>query len=172
MAKRRSKGEGSIFFWKTKFMDCAITLPDGRKKRKYSKNQKEVRDWLVDQRKNLKDGLFVDDQKLTVGEFVERWFADVKSPLLRPSTLISHESIIKNHIVPEIGYVRLRDLSPAHLQALYTKRLREGKSKRTVKYIHTIMHQSSDETTNGDWLPEMLPMRSSRRFPTKHLLSH
>jgi integrase len=153
MAKRRSKGEGSIFFLdEKKLWAAAITLPDGKKRRKYSKNQKDVREWLIKQRKAAQDGLLVDDRKLTVGEFIDRWFNDVKYPNLRPATRITVESIIRNHIKPELGDIRLKELTPIHIQNLYTQKLNDGLSTRTVKYIHTILHQSIDQALKWGFL--------------------
>ena len=45
MSKRRSRGEGSIYR-RTDGLWCAqITLPNGKRKTKYAKTQKETRDW-------------------------------------------------------------------------------------------------------------------------------
>jgi integrase len=63
-------------------------------------------------------------------------------PLLRPATIQAHESIIRNHIKPEIGDIRLSELKPLQLQALCSKKLKSGLSNRTVKYIKTILHQA------------------------------
>ena len=145
LAKRRSKGEGSIYLRKDGLWVAQINLPTGKRKVKYSRNQKEVREWLLEQRKALFDGVLVSPTKVTVEQFLNRWMEDIKGPTIRPSTLISHESIIRNHILPEIGEIKLTQLTPAHLQNLYSQKLKSGLSKRTVKYIHTIMHQTLDQ---------------------------
>lgn len=46
MPKRRSRGEGSIIPRKDGLWTGEITLPDGKRKTKYAKSQKEDRDWL------------------------------------------------------------------------------------------------------------------------------
>lgn len=146
MAKRRSRGEGTVFYREDKNLWTAVlTLPDGKKRYKYARSQKEAREWLLQERKALQDGIVVDDQHLTVGQFIDRWLEDVKVPVLRPSTLESHRSLIRNHIKPELGHIRLRGLSPAHLQNLYTTRLKAGLSKKTVRTIHMILHQTLDQ---------------------------
>jgi integrase len=60
---------------------------------------------------------------------------------MQPSTIVSNESIIRLHIKPELGPIRLTKLSPMHLQNLYSSKLKAGLSKRTVRYIHTILHK-------------------------------
>ena len=104
MAKRRrSRGEGTIYKNQKKDLWVAqITLPNGQRKSKYSKSQKVVREWLLEKRREINDGIFIDDGKVTVGEFLQRWFTDIAQPRLKDSTIISHESIIRNHIMSEI----------------------------------------------------------------------
>jgi hypothetical protein len=60
MAKRRSRGEGSMYFWEKKGLWVGkLTLPDGKRKGKYAKTQKEIKDWLLKERGKLsKDSIF------------------------------------------------------------------------------------------------------------------
>lgn len=144
MGKRRSRGEGSIFYYEKKGLWVAEITINGKTRRKYEKSQKEARAWLLEMRKQAAGGMVVDDRKLTVSQFIDRWFDDVAKPALRPATIQAHESIIRNHIKPEIGDIRLSELTPLQLQALCSQKLKDGLSNRTVKYIRTIMHQALD----------------------------
>ena len=145
MAKRRSRGEGSLFYSEKKGLWVAEFTLNGKSRRKYEKTQKEARGWLLEMRKQAAGGMVVDDRKLTVSKFVDRWFEDVAKPSLRPATIQAHESIIRNHIKPEIGDIRLSELTPLQLQTLCSQKLKSGLSNRTVKYIRTIMHQALDQ---------------------------
>lgn len=143
MAKRRSRGEGTIFYSKKVSRWIGqLTLPDGRKKTKKGKTQGEVKKWLLTQRKAVQDGNYLKDDFYTVEAFLNRYIADVATNTLSPRTLISYKYLIKNHIVPEIGSIRLSQLRPERLQALYTKKLSERLSRRTVQYIHHFLHTS------------------------------
>ena len=51
--------------------------------------------------------------KITVREYMEDWVENHGRANLRPSTFASYKGYIKNHIVPAIGDVQLRNLSPA-----------------------------------------------------------
>jgi integrase len=53
-------------------------------------------------------------------------------------------SLINHHILPEIGNIRLTALRPDHLQKLYADKLTGGLSKRTVQFIHSIIHKALD----------------------------
>lgn len=140
MGKKRSHGEGTIFQEKSGLWVAEI-YHDGKKRRKRSKSQKVVRDWLLVQREAIQKGLWVDDNRITVGQFLDRYYNDIATHTLRPKTLVSYESIIRLHLKPDLGELRLTQLTPAHLQNLYSKKLNSGLSNRTVQYIHAVIHR-------------------------------
>ena len=130
MTKRRSRGEGTIFYSeKVSRWIGQLTLPDGKKKSKKGKTQSEVKKWLLAQRKAIQEGNYLKDESYTVEAFLNRYIADVATNTLSPRTLLSYKYLIRNHIVPEIGSIKLYQLRPEHLQALYTKKLSEGLSR-------------------------------------------
>jgi integrase len=144
MGKRRSRGEGSIFYYEKKGLWVAELTLDGKTRRKYEKTQKEARAWLLEMRKQAASGVVVDDRRMTLGQFMDRYYQDIALHSLRPKTLESYESLIRVHIKPGLGSVRLSSLTPAHIQKFYSDKLRSGLSKRTVQYIHSILHKALD----------------------------
>jgi integrase len=146
LAKRRAKGEGSIYFNKGLGLWIAqITLPTGKRTSKSDKTQKVVMDWLIEQRNKANEGLYVTDDRIKLGEFLDRFLGDVAVHYLRPRTFESHNGYVQNHIKPELGNIRLNQLRPDQVQAFYTKKLSEGLSKRTVQYMHAILHKALDQ---------------------------
>lgn len=141
MAKRRAKGEGSIFKEKSGYWCATIILPGGKQKRKRSKSQQVVRDWLLGQRQAQHDNLLLKDERITVGDFFDRFMSDVAVHSLAPSTIHSYRYLIRDHIKPEIGHIKLINLRPDHLQNLYSTKLNAGLSKRTVQYIHAVIRR-------------------------------
>ncbi len=141
MSKRRAHGEGTIYQRADGLWVAQITLPNGKRKAKYSKTQKVVKDWLLEQREAIKKGLWLDNTKITLSEFLDRFLKDVASHTLKPKTLVSYESIIRLHINPEIGSLKLAALTPVQLQTLYSNKLNAGLSKRSVQYIHAVIHK-------------------------------
>jgi hypothetical protein len=71
--KRRPKGEGALFTDSRGYWIGEITLPSGKKKRKYSKLQKEVKDWLREQRNAIHAGNWVEKEKVTFEDFLNRY---------------------------------------------------------------------------------------------------
>lgn len=165
----RSKGEGSIYYReKQKLWAGEISLPGGKKKTKYAKTQKEVRVWLEDQKKALRDGTIVTDEKTTVEEYMRKWYEEVARHKLRLSTQSTNSSILKKHIYPALSDVKLSKLTPSHLQALYSEKLNEGLSKRTVKYIHTLIHKALDHALKMGLVSRNVAEAVESPVPDKH----
>jgi integrase len=122
-----------------------ITLPDGKRRRKRSKSQKVVRDWLLSQRDSVRDGLVVSDEKITVGQFIDRYIADVATHTLKPKTLQEYKYLIRLHIKPALGSTRLAKLTPIHVQRFYSEKLNSGLSKRTVQFMHSVLHKALEQ---------------------------
>ena len=143
MVKRRSKGEGSIFYSKKENTWIAeINLPDGTAKRKRSKRQQVVRDWLLDARKSIQTGVLPKNDQITVSQFMDRYFEDVVKLSVRPTTFIANESLLRLHIKPMIGKIKLTQLRPDHLQTLYAEKRKSGLSPRMVQMIHSVIHKA------------------------------
>lgn len=146
MAKRRTKGEGSIYYNRTDARWVAqITLPNGHRRGRKSKVHKEVRDWLTDQRSKLLEGLYVTDDQIRLGTFLNRYMNDVAKHSLRPRTYERYDSIIRNHIIPDLGNIKLSALRPDQVQALYSAKLNQGLSEQSVRYIHAVLHKSLNQ---------------------------
>lgn len=82
--------------------------------------------------------------KMTFKEFLDnRWLPDYAEPELKISTIEGYKSIIKNHIAPGLGDIKLDKLSPGDLQGYMADRKRNGGlSSRTILQHYRIIHQS------------------------------
>jgi len=152
-SKRRSRGEGSIGRRSDGLWMARITLPSGKRKTKYGKTQKEVRDWLSEMQTANRQGTWSDSQNVTVGAFLERYLADVVAHTLRPKTQESYNLLTRKHLIPELGNIRLLALRPSHLQTFYSAKLAEEYSKRTVQYLHSILHKALSQAVRWDMVP-------------------
>jgi site-specific recombinase XerC len=62
-------------------------------------------------------GTWTDDQRQTVGEYLDRWLVR-KAPGLKPRTVDTYRSHIEPDIRPELVRLKLRDLRPEHVYAM------------------------------------------------------
>ena len=151
MAKKRSRGEGSVFWDSSKERWCAeITLPNGKRKKKRAKTKKAVQDWLFDIRKQIKDNLPFLENEDTVGLYFRRYMDQVAIHSVKPSTFKSYNHWVSKHVIPEIGHIKLKELKPGHLQSLYAQKLSEGLSKRSVQYIHALIRKIMNQAVKAN----------------------
>ncbi len=86
--KRRSRNEGSIFCRQSKKLRVAkTTLPDGKNRLKYAREQKAVREWLQAQQSQPRQGLLPKDDTVTVAQFHANHMETVGKHTLRPKTI-------------------------------------------------------------------------------------
>src|SRR5215207_2808383 len=98
-------------------------------------------------------GLVFDAGALTVGEYLDRWLADSVRDTVRQRTWERYEQICRVHIVPALGRVKLRALSPTHVRGLYRAKLDADLSPRTVQYVHTTLHEALKDAVADGLVP-------------------
>ncbi len=140
MSKKRSHGEGSIYRRKDSRWVAQVTL-QGRQLYKYFHTQFEAREWLQETQNQIRGGLTLAAAQITVDEFLREWL-DANKASLRPKTFFQYEQVFQQYLSPGIGRVKLKELSPSVIQALYNTNLRSGKSERTVLLVHAVLHSA------------------------------
>jgi integrase len=145
MAKRRGNNEGSI----TKRSDgrymaryIVQTAEGPKRKTLYGKTRADVSEKLTKAMADRDNGLVFDAKNLTVGEYLDKWLNESVRDTVRPSTYERHEALIRLHLVPALGRVKLKALSAVHVQSLYRDRLDSGLAPATVQKIHVVLHKA------------------------------
>jgi integrase len=139
MAHRRANHEGSIFYRESRREWVAQVSLNGRRLTKYAKTQRECRDWVRSMLIKIDNGLTYQGTQLTVASFIETWM-DGKQLSRRPQTVVLYRRIVDLHVLPVLGKLRLQEIQPAHLKALYLAKKEEGRGARTIQMIHIVMH--------------------------------
>ena len=106
------------------------------------KNQELCRERL-DQLKSERSGGMLPETSTqdTIEVFVARWLA-AKAGTVRESTLTRYGQLLRRHVVPTLGKKRLLEVKPDALQRLYSDKVADGLSPRTVHHIHTVLHNA------------------------------
>ncbi len=96
-----------------------VHTPDGPKRKLiYGKKYRDVERKLAEARGDAARGIVFDDENLTVEKYLDRWLSDSVRGSVRVSTHERYRQIVRLHIKPVIGRVRLKALTPAHVQTL------------------------------------------------------
>ncbi len=154
--KSRANGDGDVFPRKNKAGQTtsyrgAYVGPDGKRRYVSGKTKEEARKALREARANADAGLVFDAGAVTLAAYLDRWLADSVRDTVRQRTYERYESIVRVHISPALGRMKLRALTPAHARALYRQKLDAGLSPRTVNYIHVTLHKALSQAV-GDGL--------------------
>jgi integrase len=141
---KRGQNEGSIYKRKDGRWEAAITLPGtgGRRKRIYGKTQREVLQKQAALRRDLDQGLPMQTERQTVGQFLDRWLVDVAKPKVRAKTHHSYAQLVRLHLKPALGRHQLAKLEPQHVQAMMNQKLADGLSPRTVQYLRAVLRRA------------------------------
>ena len=138
MAKRRGNHEGTIFKRDNGTWRAQLSL-NGHRLSYTGKTQQECHEWVKQTHRKIDAGRALPGALKPLDEFLSGWLVSIKSSI-QPSTWHLYRQIIRDHILPDLGQVKLRDLRPEHIQSLYDSKLESGASPRTVQSIHTVLH--------------------------------
>ncbi len=125
----------------------------GKQKSVYGKTVKECREKLTEALSNADKGLVFASGNISVGEYMDRWIEDSAKGDLAPRTYHNYKLQIRQHIKPGIGRVKLSQLSPANVQALYAAKLRDGMASSSVRYIHAVLHRALEQAVRFGMIP-------------------
>jgi integrase len=135
---KRGNGEGSV----TQLADGrwqARVSEGGRRKAYYGRTREEAAGKLVDAMADARKGLPLPNERRTLGDFLEQWLEDSVKSRLRPNTLHGYSVNVRRHIIPALGKVPLARLTPQQVQRLLNDLRKDGKSARTVQYVHATL---------------------------------
>jgi integrase len=111
--------------------------------------KKEAEKKLSELLHRLDNGTFIKPSKTDLEEYLMRWLKDYAWANLAPRTAEGYEHIIKQHIIPLLGRIRLDQLKPEHLQSYYAEKLNHGRrdgtgglSPKTVRHHHITLHDA------------------------------
>ncbi|HBB27657.1 MAG TPA: hypothetical protein DC000_00105 [Clostridiales bacterium] len=123
---------------------------DGSYKRKmvYADTQKELELKVAELKLNVENGTLVDDENMTVEIWANKWLETYKNNIATNS-IKNYKTTIKNHIAPEIGHIKLKDLREKHVQQLVNKKSESGLTRGTDYIVMTMKQMLKKAVKNG-----------------------
>jgi integrase len=116
----------------------------------YGRSRADVRAKLRELARTAAAGVSLAGGRQTMQEYLERWIDDVAASRVRSTTLRGYGQVVRVHVVPAIGGVRLDKLTGQDLARLYADRLAAGRSARTVELIHAVLHSALRQAVRWD----------------------
>ncbi|MCY7365123.1 MAG: tyrosine-type recombinase/integrase [Frankiaceae bacterium] len=149
MAKRRrSNGDGAVYQTKDGRWRATVDLgwAKGTRQRKYLSGptkaavSRSVREALAQVESGVpltRDGIGP-----TVEEWLWYWHDNVQVRRVREATLSAQEVIIRRHLVPNLGRVRLRELTPEQAEATLVRLEGPGFNSTSVLKVHRCLSRA------------------------------
>lgn len=151
------KGDKQYEYWEARYT-IGFDSGTGKQVQKSvsGKTQKEVAQKLKELTAALDAGTYIAPSKVTVGQWLDLWQQDYLVDV-RPSTVTSYEAIIRNHIKPKIGAIRLDSLTTQDIQEFYNRlrfpsENRKALSAKTIKNIHGILHHALQQAMLNNYI--------------------
>jgi len=162
--QRRSAGEGSISEYQVKkkahakdngkryLIKIRVTDSEGisrqvlrrgfTDKKDAQRALLELRNWSNDPKRATHDAA-----ALTTGDYLDDWLDGLQ---LAPQTLSSYRRLVRLHMKPYLGQIRLQQLTGPKITAMYRTLERGGKadgsgnglSAKTVRYVANVLHRA------------------------------
>lgn len=160
MAKKRQRGNGAGTVYARKNKDGKIIgyrgsyfTPDGKRRYISGRTKTETERALRKATAERDGGLVFDAGTIALGQYLDRWLKNSVQNTVRRSTYIRYEGLVRNHIKPSIGRIKLKGLTPTHVRSLYREKLDSGLSPRSVNYIHVTLHKALEQAILDGLIP-------------------
>lgn len=151
MAKKRANGEGTIRQRKDGRWEGLYTV-NYKRKSIYGKTQEEVRKKLNKILNDIDNNIYVEDSKITVGEWLNTWLYDYKKNTVKQKTFEGYETLVRVHLIPAFSKIQLKKLTVDHVQKFINAKVKDGLSSRTIRYINTLLHGALKQAVNNGLL--------------------
>ena len=156
MTRKRGNGEGSRprkrpdGRWEARY--TLYTSEGPKRKTLYGKTRQEVADKLACVLSDRVQGLTFEAGGLKLREYLDRWLLNIRDTV-RQRTWERYEQIVRVHIKPTLGRIKLKGLTPTHVRGLYREKLDSGSSPRTVQYIHITLRKALQDAVSDGLIP-------------------
>jgi integrase len=151
MSRRRASGEGTLTFDERRglWVGRVSSLVDARRRAVYGRTQAEAREKLRRAVRDAEHGLVALSENSRVRDYLDQWLdvvrSRVESGALAPSTAAGMERDVRRVLVPKLGAVALRKLTPGHVEAMFGQLQAEGYAPKTARHVRgTLSRALSD----------------------------
>ncbi|MGH7926394.1 MAG: site-specific integrase [Candidatus Binatia bacterium] len=115
----------------------------------------------------VETGLDFNATKWTFGEYADRWLQS-KAKKVRPKTIQRYSDLMRLHIVPVIGNIKLLKLKPLHLEKVYEEADARGLAPQSVLHLHRVLFTALKQAVAWQLIPRnvaesVTPPRPERR---------
>lgn len=142
MSKRKNRGQIICKGPDSWLIRIYLGRDEHGKKKYYSKsvrgNKTTAGKFLTAKLSELDSGETIAEPRLTLSDFLREWLIAMKSRV-SPQTFQSYESLLRVHVAPRIGMLKVAEVKLTHVQKVYASMEHSGLAPRTIKYVHSVL---------------------------------
>ena len=120
---------------------------NGKPKYLYSNNKDDLEKQYIEVKHMSYNGINIDDNKITLKQWAEKWY-DVNISQKEYNTRRNIRNLLDNHIYPELGHIKLKNLKVINIKELQKNMLDEGLTSTCNRTITTIKRILNDAVEN------------------------
>jgi integrase len=133
--KQRSPGVWSLIY--------DVPPPPGQerkqKKETFYGNKRDASKRLNELVGSVQNGTYLKERSMTVGEYFDKWLAEAARPAIAITSYERYERVVRLHIKPSLGNIKLGSLETLHIQSLYSKLTSTGYAPLTIRAINIVI---------------------------------
>lgn len=133
--RKRSKGTWTIQVY---LGEDAVTKKKRYRARTVKGTKRQAELTLAKLIQAIETGMDFDSGRITVSEYMDRWLA-ASARNLRPKTVERYQELVRVHVAPIVGSIKLEKLQPLHLERVYQEVLAKGRSGQTALHVHRLL---------------------------------
>jgi len=151
VGKNRSPGEGSIYLDPRGFWRGAVTMPDGRRRYLSAKTRAEAAAKVADATSAVRKGLARMDSATTLAAYLAEWQEGMHA-IVSERVWRSYDSALRRHVLPELGRLRLADITTTRVSAMLAAATARGLRPGSVARVRSIIRGALEDAVRDGLL--------------------
>ncbi|MDP2965806.1 MAG: site-specific integrase [Pelolinea sp.] len=144
---RRGNNEGSIYKRNNSSWRAQVSV-DGERLSFTAETRAECNEWLRRTMDLVDQGMTFQTRNLTLQEYLQGWF-QVKKTSVKPKTAYDYERMLNKYINPQLGNIKLIDLTTYQVTRFYTKLIEMEKGSPTVHFAHSVLRSALQDAVRS-----------------------
>lgn len=140
--KKRPNNDGSLTRYRDGWRGRYTDPVTHRQRAVYGKTQAECQSKLAEALNDIRTGVYVPPDRLTVGAWLDFWFENFHRISAKASTAATTESNIRTHLKPSLGHIQLQKLTAEPIQALIRQEQQAGHKPATIRRHIYVLSQA------------------------------
>ncbi|MFN8002503.1 MAG: hypothetical protein U0X75_15960 [Acidobacteriota bacterium] len=101
--------------------------------------KKDAQKFLNSKLREIDLGVFIEPATESLDAYLDKWLESAAKPKLSERSFNDYEALLKRYVRERLGSLRLVNLRPLDIQALYSKMQEQGLSARVIRYTHAVL---------------------------------